>query len=451
MKRILIADDERNMVWALKRALKDEDYQVISSENGEEAIGIIKQSEPDLVLLDMRMPKMNGMEALKNIKRINKDIPVIMITAHGTMGSAIEAMKIGALDYISKPFDVEELKIIIRKALDIRDMTRQIEFLTDELRNETGKEIIGESNNMKQVLDIVNRVATSNATVLITGESGTGKELIANAIHYTSDRAKMPYIKVNCGALPENLLESELFGHEKGSFTGAISKKLGRFERADGGTIFLDEIGEISLSMQVKLLRVLQEKELERVGGTETIKVDVRVLAATNKDLEEMIREGSFREDLYYRLNVIPLELPPLRDRKNDIPLLVQYFLDKYCKEIGRSKMEITEGALEILTKYQWKGNIRELENIIERLVILSRSNIITKRDLPKELISSDNHPVEYTLPEEGINLDKVEKSLIIQALEKVNFNQTQAAKLLGISRHTLLYRIDKHSIRNEK
>lgn len=451
MKKILIADDEKNMIWAINRALKKESYNIISASNGEKAVEKVKDEDPDLVLLDLRMPKMNGMEALKKIKNINKDLPVIMITAHGTIESAIEAMKIGALDYISKPFDIEELKIQIRKALDIGDMTRQIEFLTNELRNKTGKVIIGESKKMKDVLEIVNRVAGSNATVLITGESGTGKELIANAIHYNSGRENKPYIKVNCGALPENLLESELFGHEKGAFTGAINKKLGRFERADGGTIFLDEVGEISLAMQVKLLRVLQEKELERVGGTEIIKVDVRIVAATNRDLEKMIEEGTFREDLYYRLNVIPIELPSLRERKEDIPLLANYFLNKYCEEIGRQGMKITNEALESLKNYNWKGNIRELENIIERLVILSTNSLIDKKDLPKELVINYELSPEFTLPEEGIKLEDVEKDLIKQALEKCDYNQTQAAKLLGISRHTLLYRIEKYDIKSSK
>lgn len=446
-KKILIADDEKNMIWAMKRALKDENYIIITASNGKEAIEKAKQYEPDLALLDLKMPEMDGIEALKIIKRFNNKLPVIMITAHGTMETAIEAMKIGALDYISKPFDIEELKIQIRKALDIKNMTEQIEFLTEELKNQRGKVIIGKSKKLKEVLEIVNRVAKSNATVLITGESGTGKELIANAIHYNSDRADKPYIKVNCGALPDNLIESELFGHEKGAFTGATSRKLGRFERADGGTIFLDEVGEINLPMQVKLLRVLQEKELERVGGIETVKVDVRIVAATNRDLKKMVEEGSFREDLYYRLNVIPIELPPLRERKEDIPQLIDYFLNKYCKELGRNKMKVSEEALKIMTNYNWKGNIRELENVIERLVILSEGNIIEKKDLPKEFNNKTNELIDFVLPEEGINLEEVEKSLIKQALKISNYNQTKASKLLGISRHTLIYRMEKYNI----
>ncbi|WP_202708620.1 sigma-54-dependent transcriptional regulator [Sporosalibacterium faouarense] len=450
-KNILIADDEKNMIWAIKRALKDENYSIFSAADGEEAVKQVKSKNLQLVLLDLRMPKMDGMEALKEIKKINADLPVIMITAHGTMESAVEAMKIGALDYISKPFDVDELKIQIRKAIDVGDMSRQIEFLTEELQNATGKIIIGDSHKMKEILEMVNRVSKSNATILITGESGTGKELIANAIHYSSDRSNKPYIKVNCGALPEGLLESELFGHEKGAFTGAIERKIGRFERADEGTIFLDEIGEISLAMQVKLLRVLQEKEIERVGGTETIKIDTRVIAATNKDLLEMVEKGEFREDLYYRLNVIPIELPPLRERKEDIVSLVDYFLDKYCKEIGRNKMEISKNALDYLIDYKWKGNIRELENIIERLVILNQKGKIEKTDLPKDILYQEQANTDFTLPTEGINLEEVEQSLIRQALESTDYNQSKAAKLLGITRHTLIYRMDKYKIDSNK
>jgi len=448
MKKILIADDEKNMIWAMKKALENEEYKIVTASNGVEAVSRVKINEPDLVLMDLRMPQKDGMEALKEIKSIDPKIPVIMITAHGTMESAVEAMKMGALDYISKPFDIEELKIQIRKALDIRDMKEQIELLTEELKNKTGKEIIGSSIKMKKVFDLVDRVAKSNAAVLITGESGTGKELIANAIHYNSERKDKPYIKVNCGAIPETLVESELFGHEKGAFTGAVTSKPGRFERAHKGTIFLDEVGELALPVQVKLLRVLQEKEVERVGGTEIIKVDVRVLAATNRELKKMVEEGTFREDLYYRLNVIPIELPPLRERKEDIAELIDYFLEKYCGEMGREKLEINKNALELLVDYEWKGNIRELENVIERLVILSQCNAINEKDLPKEILHQDKSMSEFELPETGINLEEVEKSLILQALRMSENNQTKAAQLLGITRHTLIYRMEKYKIK---
>lgn len=449
-KKILIADDEKNMIWALKKALKNEEYIMITASNGIEAVEMVKSNSPDLVLLDLKMPKLNGLEALKEIKNIDPKISVIMMTAHGTMESAVEAMKNGAIDYISKPFDIEELKMQIRKAIDIEVMKEQIDFLTEELKNKTGKIIIGESSKIKDVLDIVNRVAKSNATVLITGESGSGKELFANAIYNNSNRNDKPYVKINCGAIPENLVESELFGHEKGAFTGAISKKLGKFERANYGTIFLDEIGELSLPMQVKLLRVLQEKEIERIGGTEVIKIDVRVVAATNRDLKKMIKERSFREDLYYRLNVIPIELPSLKERKEDIPLLVEYFIDKYYKQMGRNLIKIDKEALQMLVNHEWKGNIRELENVIERMVILCQSDTIHKKDLPKEILFGNMGDIEeFLLPENGIDLEKVEKNFIRQALMFSDGNQTKAAKVLGITRHTLLYRMDKYDIKN--
>lgn len=446
-KKILIADDEKNMIWALKKAFKNEDYKIITASNGIDAVEKATCHTPELVLLDFKMPKLNGLEALKKIKEIDPKISIIMMTAHGTMESAIEAMKNGAIDYISKPFDIEDLKLQIRKALDIGAMKDQIEFLTEELRNTTGKVIIGKSSKIKDVLDRVSKVANSNATVLITGESGTGKELIANAVHYSSDRKDKPYVKINCGAIPENLLESELFGHEKGAFTGAVNKKLGKFERASKGTIFLDEVGELSLPMQVKLLRVLQEKEIERIGGTAVIKIDVRVVAATNRDLKKMVEEGSFREDLYYRLNVIPIEIPALKERKEDIPLLVKYFIEKYCNQIGRSMIDIHKEALEMLVKYEWQGNIRELENVIERMVILCQGDTINKKDLPKEILYKDVNSIEFVLPETGINFEEVEKSFIKQALVLSEGNQTKAARLLGITRHTLLYRMDKYDL----
>ncbi|SHJ10289.1 two component, sigma54 specific, transcriptional regulator, Fis family [Geosporobacter subterraneus DSM 17957] len=448
MKKILIADDEKNMIWAMKKALKDERYRLITASDGEEAVKLTMEEEPDLILLDLRMPKLDGMEALKKIRRMNDKIPVIMLTAHGTMESAVEAMKLGALDYLSKPFDIDELKIIIERALDIGNMQQQIAFLTEELERSTGKSIIGSSEKMNEVLEIVNRVANSNATVLITGESGTGKELIANAIHYNGSRRDKPYIKVNCGALPEGLLESELFGHEKGAFTGAVARKPGRFERAEGGTIFLDEVGELTPAVQVKLLRVLQEKEFERVGGIETIKANVRVIAATNRDLREMVNQGTFREDLFYRLNVIPIELPPLRHRKADIPSLIDHFVEKFCKEMGRNKISFDKEAIDILINYPWKGNIRELENVIERIVILNQGEQVSKMALPKEVISQNSDGKVFELPEQGIDLDQLEKSFIEQALRRTDNNQTQAAKLLGITRHTLIYRMEKHGMK---
>ncbi|WP_026475917.1 sigma-54-dependent transcriptional regulator [Alkaliphilus transvaalensis] len=446
-KKILVVDDEKNMRWALRKALEKEKYVVYEASNGKEAIEKFNSCNPNLVLLDLKMPAMDGLEALKKIKVLNEEVPIIMITAHGTMETAIEAMKIGALDYISKPFEVEELKVTIQKALGFGALKEELNYLREELEHTTGKQIIGASNQLKNVMDMVERVSKTNATVLILGESGTGKELIANAIHYSSDRKAAPYVKINCGAIPENLIESELFGYEKGAFTGAATRKIGKFERANGGTIFLDEVGELDLGMQVKLLRVLQEKEIERIGGTQPIKIDVRVVAATNRDLFSMVEEGRFREDLYYRLNVIPIQLPPLRERKEDIPLLVNYFLEKFSQEVGKGKIMLEDGVAEKLLQYQWKGNIRELENVIERMVILSDGNKITVNNLPKEILVAEIRE-EFLLPENGLFMEDLEKNLILQALERTDYNQTKAAQLLGISRHTLIYRMEKYSIK---
>ncbi len=447
--KILVADDEKNMLWALTNVLSKQGFKTFTARDGEEAIHQFNKHLPDVVLLDLKMPKKNGIEVLKEIKKINDSIPVIMITAHGNIETAIEAMKLGAFDYVQKPFEMEEINVLIKKALKIRDLTMEVELLRDELSR--GNQIIGESPQIKEVMDLVNRVAKSNATVLILGESGTGKELVANAIHYNSDRKNKPFVKVNCGALPENLLESELFGHEKGAFTGAISRKIGRFERAHGGSIFLDEIGEMSFSTQVKLLRVLQEKQIERVGSTEVIDVDVRIIAATNKDLKRLVEEGRFREDLYYRLNVIPIKIPPLRERKQDIPLLVKYFLQKYSLETGRRGMTISDSALNKLKAYSWPGNIRELQNVIERAVILSPGREITEDQLPPEIVKRDRQIEldEFKLPKNGVNLNDLEKSLIKQALDMTNGNQTEAARLLGITRHTLIYRMEKYGLKD--
>lgn len=447
--KILIADDEVNMVWALKKVLIKEGFEVLSAENGEEALKIFRREESDLVILDLKMPKINGIEVLRNIKDTNPKIPVIMITAHGSTDVAVEAMKLGALDYISKPFDIEELRVIIRKALEYKKLNDEVNYLKGVLKEKTTK-LIYKSKIMDDLVKLVHKAAPTEATILILAESGTGKELIADLIHECSYKSSGPLIKINCGALPENLLESELFGYEKGAFTGAVSRKKGKFELSQGGTIFLDEIGEISEAMQVKLLRVLQEKEFQRVGGEETIKGDFRVIAATNKDLKEMVENQEFREDLYYRLNVIPISIPPLRERKEDIPLLIDYFIEKYSLQMGKPKMRINEKALNKMINYKWQGNIRELQNIIERCVILSLGNVITEEILPSNITNTVyNIDKDFILPEDGILLEDVEKDLIIQALERSEFNQTKAAKLLGITRHTLIYRLEKYNIIN--
>lgn len=451
MTAILIVDDEKNMRWALEKALRPAGYETISAAGGPEGLKLAASENPDLVLLDLKMPGMDGLEVLGKLKELNPKLPVIMITAHGTMETAVEAMKAGAYDYISKPFDVEEMKLTIAKALEVQALAKEVAHLRSELeRKYSFENIIGKSDRMQAVFDLIERVADTLASVIIYGESGTGKELVARAIHYRSSRKNKPYIQVNCAALPETLLESELFGHEKGAFTGAISRKPGRFELADGGTLFLDEIGDLSPAVQVKLLRVLQEKTFERVGGVETIKVDVRIIAATNRDLAEAIKEGAFREDLYYRLNVVPIKLPPLRERGEDLPLLIDYFLKRY-DPAGRLQGLAPEAAKRMV-EYWWPGNVRELENAIERASIIARGDRIGFDDLPQEIVRGEGAPARraaaFQLPEEGISLEDVERDLIRQALERSGGNQTRAAKLLGISRHTLIYRMEKHGLK---
>lgn len=444
--KILIADDEKNMRWILGKNLIEENFTVIEASDGEEAFNLFLDEEPDMVILDYRMPKLDGMEVLKRIKTINSKLPVIMITAHGSTDAAVEAMKLGAVDYVSKPFDIDDLKLTIFKALNIDKLNKEIDYLKETAGQKFNGKIIGNSRKMQDVFEMVNKVADTNASVLVIGESGTGKEGIAASIHNKSGRKDKPFITVNCGAIPETLIESELFGYEKGAFTGAASRKIGRFDRAQGGTLFLDEIGELSLPLQVKILRVLQEKEFERVGGSEVIKADVRIVAATNRDLDKMVEKGEFREDLLYRLKVIPIQLPPLRDRKEDIPLLVDFFLDKYCKEINKGKFHMERETLELLKSHDFPGNIRELENLIERLIILSSGDSIDPSLLPKEILKGAyaNKKDLFRLPEEGINLEEVEESFVKQALEISKGNQTHAAKLLGLSRHALIYRMDK-------
>ena len=434
------------MCWALERALSQEGYQVTTATRGLQGIDLAKETDPSMVILDLKMPDLDGIEVLKELKKINPSLPVIMITAHGTIDTAIEAMKIGATDYITKPFKLEEIKVQIKQALHLSDLEDQVNFLRQELGERYGK-IVGQSEAMKEVTLLIQQVAKTGTTVLITGESGTGKEVAALEIHKASNRADKPFVAVNCAALPEQLLESELFGHEKGAFTGATSKKKGRFELADKGTILLDESGEMPLSMQVKLLRVLQERCFERVGGTETIHVDVRVIATTNIDLIKAISNGSFREDLYYRLNVMHISMPPLRLRKEDIPLLVNHFLDKF--DPFHSK-KISSEAMKTLTRYNWPGNIRELQNVIERALIVCQGAEIQPLHFPKELLNSieETATSAVNLSESGFSLQELEKHLIIKALENNNNNQTKAAKYLGITRPTLLYRLQKYGVK---
>lgn len=441
---ILIVDDEKNMRFVVGRALASAGHQVSEAASGEEALKAFEQSLPDLVILDQRMPGMDGITTLTEIKKQHPDLPVIMLTAHGNVESAVQAMKAGATDYLTKPFDVEELKLAVEKALKVSNLVRQVDYLRGELDRKYDTDgIIGKSPRMQEVLKTIGRVAAADATVMIYGESGTGKELIARALHYRSSRRQGPFIQLSCAALPETLLESELFGYEKGAFTGAVSSKPGRFELADGGSLFLDEIGDISPTVQVKLLRVLEQRSFERLGSSKTINVDVRLIGATNRDLPAMIKAGEFREDLYYRLNVIPIQMPPLRERQGDVKLLAEHFLARYAP--GK---KLSAEALQALEAYSWPGNVRELQNTIERITILSPGNVIELEDLPAEVRRGAPLPTDAVrLPPEGVALEAVERDLITQALERTGGNRTRAAELLGISRHTLLYRMEKYGL----
>lgn len=444
MPNILIVDDEKNMRFVVGRALKTAGHEVREAASGEAALEAIAAELPDLAMLDQRMPGMNGLDTLKAIMRDHPELPVIMLTAHGNVEDAVTAMKAGAADYLTKPFDVEELKLAVDKALRLRSLERQVDYLKGQLdRVYDTAGIVGASDQMKKVLVTVSRVAASSATVMIYGESGTGKELIAKAIHENSTRAHAPFIQLSCAALPETLLESELFGYEKGAFTGATNARPGRFELADTGSLFLDEIGDISLAMQVKLLRVLETMTFERLGSGKSIKVDVRLIGATNRDLPALIQAGKFREDLYYRLNVIPLNIPPLRERRGDIRLLAAHFLRRYAPD-----KKMSPEAMKVLEAHHWPGNVRELMNTIERVAILGSGQVITPDDLPGE-IGTGGGPAfgGFKLPAAGVNLESVEKQLIEQALKRTGGNRSQAAGLLGISRHTLLYRMDKYGI----
>jgi two-component system response regulator AtoC len=446
-KRVLIADDEKNMRWVLGEALTAEGYEVSEAVDGKEALSAVKESEPDLMVLDHKMPSPDGMEVLRRIRADGHTFPIIMLTAHGNVATAVEAMKAGATEYVTKPFDLDELKLAIEKAIRIGELSAEVERLRAELDQDWDVEgIVAADQRMVEVLSTVEKVAPTTATCMIYGESGTGKELIARAIHRLSPRGLKPFVEVHAGALPETLLESELFGYEKGAFTGAVMAKPGRFELANGGTLFLDEVGDISMGVQVKLLRVLQERRFERLGGTRSIDIDVRVVAATNRDLQQLIADGHFREDLFYRLNVVPITLPPLRKRRGDIPLLIAHFLDKY----KAGTKSFTPEATRMLVEYAWPGNIRELENTIERIVILAADDVIDVGDLPSEVrigaISATMTPV-FILPEDGCDLEEVEMELIRQALDRSGGNAAKAAKLVGLTPRTLEARMQRLGI----
>jgi two-component system response regulator PilR (NtrC family) len=438
---IHLIDDEPIIHDVLGQLLASEGYQVEISASGEEALEKFREQRYDLVLLDLLMPGLDGLEVLKQIKRIDPEALVIIITAYASVESALTAMKMGAYDYIQKPFKNDELLMTIARALEHRQLQKENVRLRDELKKKFSfSNIIGKSPAMLNVFELIKTAAPTRSTILIQGESGTGKELVARAIHMNSDRAEHPFIVVNSGSLPPDLLESHLFGHVKGAFTGAVADKKGLFEAADRGTIFFDEISSISLETQVKLLRVMQDKEFMRLGGTKTIKVDVRIIAATNTDLEELIQQKLFRKDLFYRLNVIKIELPPLRARKEDIPLLVKHFIDVYNRENNKQIEGVSEEVMEILMDYDWPGNVRELENVVERAVVLSRSNIITREALPPFLLGErkimiEEEPATYNLKEKTFEF---QKKLITQALKKAGGVQKQAAQLLGLKPTTL-------------
>jgi len=440
---IYVIDDEEYIGWLIKKAFSKKGYKVKSFLTGKEGIQEIEKGTPDIILLDIRLNDMDGIDVLKKIKETEKSVPVIMITAHGTIEGAIEAMKLGAFFYLTKPFDIDELNIQVEKALEVEKLKNEVDYL--RLERDKDLLILNNSPKMKSVYNTVQQVAAVSASVLITGESGTGKEVFANQIHRLSARGDCPFIAVNCGAINENLLETELFGHEKGAFTGAIGRKLGKFELADKGTIFLDEICEMSMSMQVKLLRVLQEREITRVGGETTIKVDVRIISATNKNIKDEIKKGNFREDLYYRINVVPIELPPLRERREDIESYVKFFIDKFSQ--GRN-ITVSNEAVNLLKDYSFPGNIRELENIIERMVLLAPTEELQVSSLPKEVYrnNKEEDSIIY-FPAQGIDLENVEKSLIIKSLQLSSYNQSKAAKLLNITRSALIYRMQKYEI----
>ena len=449
MRKILVVDDELSVRDSLRMIFK-KDYQVITAANAKEAWEKILSEDPDLIFLDILMPQKDGMEMLKEIRESHSLIPVIMLTATKTMKTAVEAMKLGAQDYITKPFDVEELKIIADKAMESRDLKAENRRLQTEIEERYRFDnIIGKSKEMRDIYGTIRQIAERNSTVLIHGESGTGKELVARAIHYNSPRKNKPFVAVNCAAIPETLIESELFGHEKGAFTDAQNRRIGHFELAHQGTLFLDEVSELSLPTQAKILRALQEREFVRVGGGKTIQVDVRLISATNKNLEEMMSRGTFRSDLYYRINVVPLTIPPLRQRKEDIPLLVHHFLEKHA---GAGQKKITAEAMDILAAYEWAGNVRELENIIERVVVLSCADVISPNDLPSTLKSTSKvEQIKQGVLGGRISFEDAErdfeKDIILEALKKSNFVQTKAADLLGISRRILKYKMDKYGM----
>ena len=448
--KLLVVDDEHLIRWSLEQNLKKQGYEVVTAGTGEDALRLVREEQPDLVLLDIQLPGMSGIEALEKIKEHDEDIIVIMVTANSGLENAVRAMRLGAYDYVSKPFNLEELSIVVRKALDSLDLKQEVVRLRTETKKNGPPNIIGESQHVRSLMDVLDKVAHSEAsTVLVQGESGTGKELVAKWIHYSSNRAEKPFIAINCAAVPATLLESELFGHEKGAFTDAKTSKKGLFELADGGTVFLDEIGDMEMGMQAKLLRFLEDRSFRKIGGGRVFTVDVRIISATNKDLHKSIEERTFRNDLYYRLQVIPIMLPSLRERKEDIIPLATHFIGLYNRDFNKKVQGIAGMAERMMTDYSWPGNVRELKNVIERAIILGNDDTLLLENLPLEIVAKTSAPSgapasSFRLPPEGIDIEEVEKELIRQALEITEWNQSKAAKKLNLGIDAFRYRMKK-------
>lgn len=456
-KSILVVEDEVSTRDTMLDLLSEVGYEVKGAQDGVEAMEMVEEHSFNLVITDLKMPKGDGLQVLEEVKKVNPQIMVIICTGYGTVDTAVKAMRLGAYDYITKPIKTEEMKLVVQRAMDYQRLQAENVLLQKQLKAKYRfKNLIGDSDLMQQVFQFIEKIAATSSTVLICGESGTGKELVAKAIHYNSDRKNEPMIPVNCGAIPEDLLESELFGYEKGAFTGALKTRIGRFELADRGTIFLDEIGDMSPALQVKILRVLQEHEFERVGGVKSIKVDIRIIAATHRDLEQAVKQGLFREDLYYRLNVIPITIPPLRERRSDIPLLTHHFMKKFNRGKKQNVKGVSPESMNHLLRYQWPGNVRELENIIERLVILKGEGIIEKEDLPEKLLGTEwtEGTPSLEIPESGISFNtavsEFERKLILRALNKTNWIKNRAAKLLQLKRTTLIEKMKKIQLTRE-
>ncbi|OGC02099.1 MAG: hypothetical protein A3G35_09880 [candidate division NC10 bacterium RIFCSPLOWO2_12_FULL_66_18] len=442
---ILVVDDDVGVRESFEAVLA-KDYDLVFATQGPEALRILSTRDINLVLLDIRMPGMDGIEVLRRIKELNEQADVIVVTAVKSLKTAVEAIKLGAFDYITKPFDIHEILALIKRVVEKQELVKEVMYLRSEVaRDHRFEDLVGRNVRMQEIYTLIARIADNNATVILSGESGTGKELLARAIHQQSNRGQRPFVAVNCAAIPAELLESELFGHEKGAFTGAIATKVGKFELATGGSLFLDEVGSMRLDLQAKILRALQEREVERVGGTRTIKIDVRVIAATNRDLKRAVEEGTFREDLYYRLNVVPITLPDLKDRQEDIPLLANHFMQKFTQESNPAIREISKEAMGILMSYPWPGNVRELENVIERAVTLGRGPAILPADLPPHLAGGAG-PVGRALVQEA-TLEDLERDYIAAVLQRTKWHQIRTAAILGIDRRTLYRKIRRYGI----